>query len=84
MLIAQGVLHRDLKPSNILLDGEDQPHLTDFGLASVLIEADSSLTATGQALGSPNYMSPEQAKGNAHAHCRHRISGRWERSSTNS
>ena len=58
----EGVLHRDLKPSNILLDGEGQPHLTDFGLAR-LIEADSSLTATGQALGSPNYMSPEQAKG---------------------
>jgi serine/threonine-protein kinase len=56
----QGVLHRDLKPSNILLDRAGEPHVTDFGLAK-LIEEDMSLTATGAVLGTPSYMSPEQA-----------------------
>jgi WD40 repeat protein len=56
----QGVLHRDLKPSNVLVDASDQPRITDFGLAKRL-EGDSSLTATGQVLGSPNFMPPEQA-----------------------
>src|SRR5438105_8542385 len=55
-----GVLHRDLKPSNILIDQFDQPRITDFGLAKQL-KGDSELTATGQALGSPNFMPPEQA-----------------------
>jgi WD40 repeat protein len=58
----RGVLHRDLKPSNILLDGLDQPRVTDFGLAK-LVNQDAALTVTGQALGSPNYMPPEQAAG---------------------
>ncbi len=58
----RGVLHRDLKPSNILLDVFDQPRVTDFGLAK-LVNCDSQLTVTGQVLGSPNYMSPEQAAG---------------------
>jgi eukaryotic-like serine/threonine-protein kinase len=57
-----GVLHRDLKPSNILLDVFDQPRVTDFGLAK-LVNCDSDLTVTGQVLGSPNYMPPEQAAG---------------------
>jgi serine/threonine-protein kinase len=57
---SQGVLHRDLKPSNILLDRSGEPHITDFGLAK-LLEDDSSLTATGAVLGTPSYMSPEQA-----------------------
>lgn len=57
-----GVLHRDLKPANILLDGEDAPHVADFGLAK-LLHADSELTVSGAALGSPNYMPPEQARG---------------------
>ena len=57
-----GVLHRDLKPSNILLDELDQPRVTDFGLAK-LTNHDTGLTATGQIMGSPNYMSPEQACG---------------------
>lgn len=60
---ARGVLHRDLKPSNILIDGSDQPHITDFGLAKRLTGSTTSLTLTGEALGSPNFMPPEQAAG---------------------
>lgn len=56
----QGILHRDLKPSNVLIDENDQPQVTDFGLAKRL-DGESSLTLTGQALGSPGYMPPEQA-----------------------
>ena len=56
----QGTLHRDLKPSNILLDESDQPQITDFGLAGKT-EGDSKLTASGAILGTPAYMSPEQA-----------------------
>jgi WD40 repeat protein/serine/threonine protein kinase len=56
-----GILHRDLKPSNILIDSAtDQPRVTDFGLARRL-EGESSLTLSGQVLGSPNFMPPEQA-----------------------
>jgi len=58
----QGTLHRDLKPSNVLIDENDQPRITDFGLAR-RIAGDSDLTLTGQTLGSPNYMPPEQASG---------------------
>ena len=58
----RGVLHRDLKPSNILLDAKGQPHLTDFGLAK-LIEKESTLTHTNAVMGTPAYMSPEQARG---------------------
>ena len=57
-----GILHRDLKPANVLIDANDQPRVMDFGLARRL-EGDSELTVTGQVLGSPNYMPPEQAAG---------------------
>lgn len=57
----RNVLHRDLKPSNVLIDSAtDQPRVTDFGLAKRL-EAETELTLSGQLLGSPNYVSPEQA-----------------------
>src|SRR5206468_3080296 len=55
-----GILHRDLKPSNVLIDPFDQPKVTDFGLAKRL-ETEIELTLSGQLLGSPNYMPPEQA-----------------------
>jgi eukaryotic-like serine/threonine-protein kinase len=58
----QGVLHRDLKPSNVLIDAQDQPRITDFGLAKQL-HADSELTVSGQVMGSPAYLPPEQAGG---------------------
>jgi WD40 repeat protein/predicted Ser/Thr protein kinase len=61
----QGVLHRDLKPSNILVDAKDRPYVIDFGLAKWLDAADS-LTSTGDVLGSPAYVSPEQAQDAAH------------------
>jgi serine/threonine-protein kinase len=58
----RGVLHRDLKPSNILIDASGRPHVSDFGLAKRL-EDDASVTHTGAILGTPCYMSPEQAAG---------------------
>lgn len=58
----QGVLHLDLKPSNILIDQNDQPRISDFGLAKRLAD-DSQLTVSGEVLGAPSYMSPEQAAG---------------------
>ena len=58
----RGILHRDLKPSNVLIDSNDLPRVTDFGLAK-RIDAESSLTLTGHVLGSPSFMPPEQAGG---------------------
>jgi eukaryotic-like serine/threonine-protein kinase len=58
----RGILHRDLKPSNILVDASDYPRVADFGLAKRM-HADADLTIPGHVMGSPNYMSPEQARG---------------------
>jgi len=59
---SRGVLHRDLKPSNILIDTSGEPLVSDFGLAKRLEDSDS-VTHTGAILGTPCYMSPEQAAG---------------------
>ncbi|MCO6458140.1 MAG: protein kinase [Pirellulaceae bacterium] len=58
----QHIVHRDLKPGNVLIDRAGRPQITDFGLAKRL-NTDSDLTTTGQVLGTPSYMSPEQAAG---------------------
>ncbi|MBL9139133.1 MAG: protein kinase [Verrucomicrobiales bacterium] len=60
----EGVLHRDLKPSNLILDRFDQPRILDFGLAK-LGEVSTDPTLSGVVLGTPSYMPPEQARGNA-------------------
>jgi serine/threonine protein kinase len=57
-----GIVHRDLKPSNVLLTAEGVPKVSDFGLAKLLDE-DSARTLSGQPLGTPSYMAPEQAEG---------------------
>jgi eukaryotic-like serine/threonine-protein kinase len=63
-----GIIHRDLKPSNVLIDANDQPRITDFGLAKRLENSEPGtrnpeLTLSGTVLGSPNYLPPEQAGG---------------------
>jgi tRNA A-37 threonylcarbamoyl transferase component Bud32 len=60
-----GVVHRDVKPSNIILDADGKPHVTDFGLAKWETE-DVTMTPEGEVLGTPAYMSPEQARGESH------------------
>jgi tetratricopeptide (TPR) repeat protein len=66
----QGVVHRDVKPSNIQLGPEGHAHLLDFGLAR-WVDGEGTLTHDGELLGTPAYMSPEQARGGAH-----RVDGR--------
>ncbi len=58
-----GVVHRDLKPSNVLLNRHGEPLVADFGLAKIM-SLDGEATASGRVLGTPSYMSPEQASGN--------------------
>jgi WD40 repeat protein/serine/threonine protein kinase len=70
----RGIVHRDLKPSNVLIDSSGRPRITDFGLAKRLpsssdsqrLTLNSELTVSGQVLGSPSYLAPEQA-GNGRA-----------------
>jgi hypothetical protein len=59
-----GILHRDMKPANIIIDRNGEPYITDFGLARIVQAGESSLSADVM-LGTPNYISPEQAEGNA-------------------
>ncbi|HEY4556184.1 MAG TPA: serine/threonine-protein kinase, partial [Lysobacter sp.] len=60
---AKGVVHRDLKPANVLIDREGDAYITDFGVARSL--ASGGLTQSGTVVGTPDYLSPEQARGEA-------------------
>ena len=60
---AKGVVHRDLKPANVLIDAEGNAYISDFGVARSL--ATSGLTRSGAVIGTPDYLSPEQARGDA-------------------
>lgn len=59
----QGVIHRDIKPANVLLNGNGAVFLSDFGIARLFEQQEHPLTASGQVMGTPEYMSPEQAAG---------------------
>src|SRR5207249_4214807 len=57
------IVHRDLKPANILLTSDGTPKITDFGLAKLLESDHARQTLSGEVLGTPSYMAPEQARG---------------------
>jgi eukaryotic-like serine/threonine-protein kinase len=59
---AEGVVHRDLKPRNVLVDVDDHVYVSDFGLAKSLDAETTAMTRAGEVLGTPRYMSPEQAE----------------------
>ena len=61
---SRGVVHRDLKPANVLIDSHENIFLTDFGIAKILESASPRLTQTDAIMGTPAYISPEQAQGN--------------------
>ncbi|MEM7316699.1 MAG: protein kinase, partial [Planctomycetota bacterium] len=60
-----GIVHRDIKPSNILLDRKGKPHVMDFGLAKRDFDAGNTMTSDGRIMGTPAYLSPEQAFGDS-------------------
>ena len=60
---SKGIIHRDIKPSNVLIDEQDNCLLTDFGIAKIISGEDEKLTGTGNVMGTPAYMSPEQGRG---------------------
>lgn len=62
---AKGIIHRDIKPSNVMINLRGEPIIMDFGLARDISRSDSSITASGQILGTPAYMPPEQAAGDS-------------------
>ena len=59
---AKSIIHRDLKPANILFDQYDEPYISDFGIVKI-VEAGTTLTGQAMTIGTPDYMSPEQASG---------------------